>query len=192
LAACDLRIACVVRIDSNTLRRAADDVACTLRKTLRKDADSVSTNLRGTTDVGLSTGGCYNRWNQDGRCYLKRRCNGHRDLRYYHRDPRYYHWKLKPGYYWLIEAMSGSKVNLATRFHWRWDDNRRDLSNTDGWWWKIHCCIFSFVGLDEVEFFLFVSTLIVHDAEEGLVVAVIDVLIFVVHDDDVDVRSDKL
>jgi hypothetical protein len=66
------------------------------------------------------------------------------------------------------------------------------LSNTDRWWWKIHCCIFSFVRVSEIEPFMVVSIWIVHDAEEGLVVAVIEVLIFVVHDDDVDVRSDKL
>jgi hypothetical protein len=72
LGACDLRIAYVGRIDSDTLRRAADDVACTLRKTTdvgnarRRGTDSVSTNLRGTTDVGMNTGSLY-RYNRRDR-----------------------------------------------------------------------------------------------------------------------------
>ena len=140
-----------------------------------------------------STGGFYrcNRSNLDGRCCLNRRCRNHWGLWYHHWKVSDDLWYLR--YCWTIETMSHrcGEANLATRCRWKWGENWRDLIDTNGWWVKIRCCIFSFVGVDDFESILidFVDRN-VHVAEDGPIV--VRYVVFVVHDDDVDVRSDKL
>jgi len=105
------------------------------------------------------------RWGSD----VCRRCNNHGSL-------SYYCWELSNGL-WnsgyrlrLIKAMSQrcSEANLTMWFRCKWDNNRRDLSNTvdrrvNGWCLKTHCWIFGFVGVNHFESVIIDCIFIVDD-----------------------------